>query len=431
MVLTAIIASTFVISGCGGGGGGGSSGGSSGGSGSPEISLSTSALDFGNVAFNAAGLRSADRSVQVTNTGTGNLSIGQIAAANPLALPFSIFDDNCSNTSLASGASCSVVVRFKPTQPQDNLSDSFDIPSNDADEASLTVNVGGNAKGLNVTINKVDTTTSTIRMIVSVTDGNNEPQTNLDLLPSAFTVFEGATQKLPIVTKIAVTDPISVDLDLDYSASILPFKQDVQDSALGFLAKLTNPNDEATATKFARELIDVIPFTNNVASSIAAFEAAINSTANNPPTLNATRLFDAVDGSINGLEPRANDRLVALVVSDGVDFDRTTGGLGSTQNLENVIANAKLGKVFIFTIGLGSPIDTVVMQRMAVETGGQYFEAANSSDLGPIYDKIFLILSNQYAITFDTLQPDGSSNSLRVVADNGSLDGEDTKTVIY
>jgi hypothetical protein len=326
-----------------------------------------------------------------------------------------------------------VVVRFAPLTPAAApLTDSFDIPSNDADEPTLTVNVSGNAKGLNVTINKVDTTTSTIRMIVSVTDGDNDPQTTLDQLPGAFTVFEGVAQKAPItVAKIATTAPISVDLDLDYSASILPFKQDVQNSALGFLAKLTNANDEAIVTKFAGEINNVIPIFTNVINNFNSFNLAINSTANNPPTITVTKLYDSVSESIVGLESRSNDRLVTLVVSDGVDFNRATGGPGSTLDIEDVIDNARLSNVFIFTIGLGSPIDTVAMQRMAVETGGQYFEAVNSSDLGPIYDKIFAILSNQYEITFLTAQPAGSSNSLRVVVNNGLLDGEDTKTVVY
>jgi hypothetical protein len=427
--VAAIIAIALLVFGCGGGGGSSSS--DSGGGGTPDILLSTDQISFGNVVANSQGLRSADRSVQVTNTGTGSLRLGQLAVANPLAPPFSVFDDNCSGVSLAPNASCSVVVRFQPTQPQDYPPDSFDIPSNDADEPTLTVNVSGNGKGLNVTINKVDTTTSTIRMIVSVTDGDNNPQTALQL-PGAFTVFEGATQKTPItVTKVASTAPISVDLDLDYSASILPFKQDVQDSAIGFLQKLTNANDEAIVTKFAGEINNVIPTFTNVVGNLPSFTAAINSTANNPPTITVTKLYDSVNESILGLDPRANDRLVALVVSDGVDFNRATGGPGSTLDIEDVIDNAKLSNVFIFTIGLGSPIEREVMQRMAVETGGQYFEAANSSDLDAIYDQIFAILSNQYEITFATTQPDGTSNNLRVVVDNGSLDGEDTKTVVY
>ena len=158
VLLMAVAFTTLAVIGCGGGGGGDSSSGG-GSSGSPEIALSTDQLSFGSVVANAAGLRSADRSVQVTNNGTANLVMGQIAQANPLVAPFSIpaATDRCSGISLAPNASCTVVVRFAPTDPvQAVYSDSFSIPSNDADEPSLTVNVTGNGQGLNVTINKVD-----------------------------------------------------------------------------------------------------------------------------------------------------------------------------------------------------------------------------------------------------------------------------------
>jgi Ca-activated chloride channel family protein len=425
----AIIAMALLVFGCGGGGGSSSS--DSDGGGTPEIVLSSAQVAFGNVVANSQGLRSADRSVQVTNTGTGSLRLAQLASANPLAAPFSVFDDNCSGVSLAPNASCSVVVRFAPLTPAAvPFTDSFDIPSNDADEPTLTVNVSGNGKGLNVTINKVDTTNpASVRMTVSVTDGNNDPV--LNLLAGDFSVSEGLAPKAITTFVNQVATPVSVALNLDYSASITPVQADVEASAKRFLTNLTNPGDEASVIKFAREVREAIGFTLTNPAGLLLLNAAINAPYTDPT--NATKLFDSVYGSIDKLEPRVNDRLAALVVSDGVDFDRLTGTFASTQDLEDVIDNAQAKQVFIFTIGLGSDIDTVVMQRMAVETGGQYFEAPAAADLDAIYDKISLILTNQYEITFLTSLPDGSSNNLSVVVtDPGTgFTGEDTKLVTY
>jgi hypothetical protein len=103
--------------------------------------------------------------------------------------------------------------------------------------------------------------------------------------------------------------------------------------------------------------------------------------------------------------------------------------------LDELIAHAQANEAFIFTIGLqdpgGDPINAAVMQRMAVETGGQYFEAADSTELEPIYLQISEILSNQYEIIFAAGQADGTTNDLKVVASSGTLLGDDTERVSY
>jgi hypothetical protein len=101
--------------------------------------------------------------------------------------------------------------------------------------------------------------------------------------------------------------------------------------------------------------------------------------------------------------------------------------------LEDVIADALDNKVFIFTIGLGNPIITDVLQPMAARTGGQYFETPDSTELNTIYAQITQILNGQYEITFTTAKADGSLNSLRVLATQPVtlLTGEDTESVTY
>jgi len=71
----------------------------------PSISLSVAALDFASTP--------GGRSITVTNTGTV-LAIGAIASADPLAPPFSITADTCSNTVLPHLGTCSITVDFDP-----------------------------------------------------------------------------------------------------------------------------------------------------------------------------------------------------------------------------------------------------------------------------------------------------------------------------
>jgi hypothetical protein len=85
---------------------------------------------------------SSDQTVTVTNDGTADLTLGVMAASDPLSDPFGIVSDGCSGQALAQGESCTLTVRFSPAL-EGSYTDSFDIPSDDPDENPVTVNVSG------------------------------------------------------------------------------------------------------------------------------------------------------------------------------------------------------------------------------------------------------------------------------------------------
>ncbi len=114
-------------------------------SGRPEIAVTDSVapaddlqVPFGNVTE----LASATQTVTVTNTGGANLLLGAVGLANPLAAPFALANDNCTGATVLPAASCTFNVTFSPGSVG-AFSDSVDIPSNDADEPSVTVSVSG------------------------------------------------------------------------------------------------------------------------------------------------------------------------------------------------------------------------------------------------------------------------------------------------
>jgi hypothetical protein len=100
--------------------------------------------------------RSAEQVVTVRNDGVGDLLVGSIGAYF-LKEPFSVAEDACSGLSLAQGEECTVTVSFSPQSGQCTVdssagdggsngcsySGSFDIPSNDPDEQTVTVAVSG------------------------------------------------------------------------------------------------------------------------------------------------------------------------------------------------------------------------------------------------------------------------------------------------
>jgi hypothetical protein len=94
-------------------------------------------IPFGDVTVNPP--TPPDETITVTNSGTANLTIGQVTQP---AAPFSVLNDTCSNQVLTPAANCTVTVRFEPATP-DPFNSSLDIPSNDPDSAITTVNVSG------------------------------------------------------------------------------------------------------------------------------------------------------------------------------------------------------------------------------------------------------------------------------------------------
>ena len=118
----------------------------------PNINVSDSVppatdrnVPFGSIAIGAQ----ADQTLTVGNTGNADLEIGQVAVTNPLAAPFSVVNDNCSAQTIAPAGNCTIGLRFEPLAAG-AVTDSLDIPSNDPDEPSVTVNVSGTGAALAV-----------------------------------------------------------------------------------------------------------------------------------------------------------------------------------------------------------------------------------------------------------------------------------------
>ena len=85
-----------------------------------------------------------DHTVTLRNDGGADLTIGTVAASDPLGAPFSIAADGCSNQTLAKEASCTITVRCAPGATS-TFGDTFDIPSDDPTNPTITFAVGAHA----------------------------------------------------------------------------------------------------------------------------------------------------------------------------------------------------------------------------------------------------------------------------------------------
>lgn len=397
-----ILVAALALAGCGGGSGGSSSASS----GASEITMSATQLDFGNVAVQSR----SDRSITIQNIGSGPLSLN---GSQPAA-PFSIFQSDCP-TSLAPGASCTVYLRFAPTQ-QTAYQGSFTLTTNDSDEGVVTIALLGAGKAYNVSINRIiNDACPTLKLLVTVTAGAGGAPVSPRLAQGAFSVFEDDAP-VAITGFSSVSGlPMSVGLVLDYSSSTQPYTASIE-TAAGLFVDDMGATDEGELIKFSGSVYQIRTYTTDKASLKAGIGEPF------PGVRYGTKLYDALIQSIDHTALRSNISRAVVGISDGNDAS-------SVATLDQVIAEANAKGVPIFMIGIGQ-VNSVNLQRLAEETGGQYFPYdPATSDLNVIYQTISNVLSEQYLIQYTSPSAGGAQNPvlIDVRVDNAGQQGEDSK----
>ncbi|MEO6034122.1 MAG: vWA domain-containing protein, partial [Verrucomicrobiota bacterium] len=89
-----------------------------------------------------------------------------------------------------------------------------------------------------------------------------------------------------------------------------------------------------------------------------------------------------------------------IVMSDGHDDSSVLAGTLP----DAIIASATNARVQLYCVGYGAIANTNVLLRLATETGGRYFAAANASDVAAQFALLLKDLNSQYFLRWATLQ---------------------------
>ncbi len=388
-----LIFSISYLTACGGG-----SSTSEGTSGAPKISVSQTNIDFSGTVLNSY----IDKKITITNTGNENLNIGPISSPS---LPFSISSDTCSNSTLRPSQSGSLMVRFTPTN-QGSSTDKFSIPSNDPASPAVDISLKGDGYGLNVWINQVNTSNCSKKIIsldVTVTGpsgaitglNNNDPNN-----PN-FRLYQNGSFFPSDVNGNYDTQPVSVVLALDSSGSLTTDLPAIKTAAKSFI-DLLGIEDKAAVCKFRSE-IDFFPETFPLFITTTSdtekdylkdyIDSAFNAT-------DGTALYDAVYNSIDrAAEEGSNSKLAVIVLSDGVN---TYSGVNTLQGVIDYAKQKKIPVFSIFYVDLNVYPNATpdVMQQLANDTGGQYYNSGDSNELQDIFEQIAYVLNNKYTVEY-------------------------------
>jgi Ca-activated chloride channel family protein len=264
------------------------------------------------------------------------------------------------------------------------------------------------------------TDTQAVPLYVTVTDQNGR------LVPGLtrddFTVLDnGAPQDLSVFDNNP--RPFSVVVMLDTSLSMTLSMDYLKQAAEEFLMRLT-PEDRAMVGAFN----DKIQFATEMTDDRDALIGSLNDLMFGNPT----RLFDAVDRSIDQLRP-VEGRRVVLLFTDGED---TASKLGAGE----VIERARAEEVMIYSIWQET-IMTVggIQQRtrperglrkMSDETGGGYFELKKTGNLGATFTRVAEELRAQYVLGFSPAKLDGKIHKLDVRVKTAGLTARARKSYL-
>jgi Ca-activated chloride channel homolog len=213
--------------------------------------------------------------------------------------------------------------------------------------------------------------------------------------PQVMTAFDNEVQPITVVVMLDTSGSMTLNIDF------------VREGAEQFLLRLL-PDDKGRVGAFNDKIQFASPFSSNREGLIAALQ---DLDFGNP-----TRLYDAVEASLDELRA-VEGRRVVLVFTDGADTYSKTG-MGA------VLERARNEEVMIYAIGLQSNYFNGAqrirtkpdrgLKKLAEETGGGYFELERTDELTATFTRVSEELHSQYLMGFTPTSLDGKIHKLEV-----------------
>jgi Ca-activated chloride channel family protein len=263
--------------------------------------------------------------------------------------------------------------------------------------------------------------TSIVPVLTTVTDAQGRLVPNLE--QEDFTILDnGKPQSITLFQN--ETQPFTVVVMLDFSFSMTTHLDLLKAATEQFILRML-PADKGQVGAFSDKIQFSGEFTNDRDDLVAALR---DLQFGNP-----TRLYDAIDASIDMLD-EVEGRKIVLVFTDGDDT-------ASKRGMGAVLDKAKATETMIYAIGLESefPIAPGRMQRtrpdrglrrLADETGGGYFELKKTTELAPTFTRVAAELHSLYTIGFNPTQLDNKEHRLEVRMKQAGHTGRARKSYI-
>jgi Ca-activated chloride channel family protein len=284
-----------------------------------------------------------------------------------------------------------------------------------------------------------------------------------DLTRNAFAIFDNGKPQ-PLTLFANDIQPITVVILLDRSGSMRAKFALVEEAAEQFVAAML-PTDKARIGSFSNRIqVDPREFTSDHDELLKILRTELQEEGPTP-------LWNAVNVGITALLHQQGRRVV-LVFTDGVDSPMNFSN--TNNSLKDVMKRAEEEDVMVYAIGLAGangpfahgspggsfghgglgrggfgrgragsggphghggrpPVDgqpDAGLPKIAVATGGGYFELASTNDLASTFGRVADELHHQYALGFTPTALDGKMHTLDVRLADTSLTARARKSYL-
>jgi VWFA-related protein len=424
LLCTLLLTFAGLLGGCGGSSGGGDTNNviETG-----DLQLSKSSYNFGDVTLG----NTATLSVIINNTGTGNVVITELTLSDNTN--FAIDSSECGSGpyTIAAGMSCSIIVTFSP-KDEGSYSEMLTITSNDADTPAAAVTLTGEGTRISaysVALNQLvtDCATDTVTAYISVTDQDGFAVT--DLAADDFSIKENDVDSIvpdPVYFAKDASLPLSIAILMDHSGSVYEVPnllESIENSISGFVED-KGALDQIEIIKFASLVQRTQDFTTDIDSlNLAIYQ--------DPGNLGYyTALYDAIYQGIEDCYTADPDRRAVLVLTDGSNTSPE-----SAYTIEEVIGRGKDLGVPVFTMSIGTNTAAGLLENIATETGGIFFDSPDTDRLQTIYTQLSKILKNQYVLTYTSPGTGAPDNTVVVRLQHapagGGMISDDSNPLTY
>jgi len=208
--------------------------------------------------------------------------------------------------------------------------------------------------------------------------------------------------------------PLTVGLLVDTSRSMQTVFEPERIASNRFLEQMLRPDRDLAAVVHFDVRVEVL---QGLTSSREDLAAALDQLR--IPPRPATLLYDAVEWSSDRLMRKQEGRKAFILLSDGMD-------VRSQTSIGNAIEAAQRADTIIYAILFAhrrnrraQPHQTRgarVMERLARETGGEFFAVSRDNPIDGIYARIENELRNQYSIGYtpDRVDTSGKYHKLKL-----------------
>lgn len=209
-------------------------------------------------------------------------------------------------------------------------------------------------------------------------------------LRQALRVYDcGAQIKDFDIRKIEFTGS-NIMLVCDVSGSMSDSISDLRDAVTTFITD-KNESENLAVVTFDDGIVDVRSFGTSD-DSLLAFAESMSAEG-------GTDMFSAVLYSMDDFPNDPDENNVLILMTDGQDNSPR-----SSEEIYEKIGGAATAKgITVYTLGLGSDVDTSYLNTIAGSGNGDFVYVSDSSSLNSFYDMLHGQLHNQYEIKYDAL----------------------------